>query len=93
MSWDDPTCRTVASLLWRCCLAGAAAAPGSVLLAPADAEVVRQALADAWRAEGAGCEDCARLDPGRCVGRALDEQTAAGYEALLRRLTAEGGSV
>ena len=40
-AWDDPTCRTVASLLWRCRLAGVAAAPGSVVLAPADAEVVR----------------------------------------------------
>jgi hypothetical protein len=28
--WNDPTCRTIASLLWRCRLAGAAAAaPGS----------------------------------------------------------------
>jgi hypothetical protein len=22
-SWDDPTCRTIASLMWRCRLAGA----------------------------------------------------------------------
>jgi hypothetical protein len=35
-SWDDPTCRTIASLMWRCRLAGATAAPGSVVLAPAD---------------------------------------------------------
>jgi len=23
VSWDDPTCRTIASLMWRCRLAGA----------------------------------------------------------------------
>ena len=27
--WDDPTCRTITSLMWRCRLAGAAAPPGS----------------------------------------------------------------
>lgn len=42
---DDTTCRTIASLLWRCRLAGAAS--GSVVPAPADAEAVRQAPADA----------------------------------------------
>jgi hypothetical protein len=31
--WDDPTCRTIASLMWRCRLAGAAAAPGSRMAA------------------------------------------------------------
>lgn len=31
--WDDPTCRTIASLTWRCRLAGAAAAPGSRMAA------------------------------------------------------------
>jgi hypothetical protein len=67
--------------------------PGS--LSPADIGIIRQALADAsawrsWRAEGAGCEACARLDPDRCPGHALDEQVAAGYDGLLRRLTAEG---
>ena len=36
--WDDTTCRTITSLMWRCRLARAAAAPGSVTLAPADAE-------------------------------------------------------
>jgi hypothetical protein len=96
--WDDPTCRTIASLLWRCRLAGAVAAPGSVVLTPADAEVARQALADAsawrtWRAEGAGCEECQRLDPGRCGVHALDESVAAGYDGLLQRLTAEGDSL
>ena len=35
--WDDTTCRTIASLMWPCRLAGAAA-PGSVVLAPADAK-------------------------------------------------------
>ena len=64
-------------------------------LSPADIGIIRQALADAsawrsWRAEGAGCEACARLDPDRCPGHALDEQVAAGYDGLLRRLTAEG---
>lgn len=67
-------------------------------LSPADIGIIRQALADAsawrsWRAEGAGCEDCQRLDPGRCPGHARDEQTAAGYDGLLRRLAAEGGSL
>ena len=33
---DDTTCRTIASLMWRCRCAGAAR--GSVALAPADAE-------------------------------------------------------
>jgi hypothetical protein len=91
--WDDPTCRTIASLLWRCRLAGAVAASGSVVLTPADAEVARQALADAsawrsWRAEGARCEACAGLDPDRCPVHAPDEQTAAGYDCLLRRVAA-----
>lgn len=91
---DDSTCRTIASLLWRCRLAGAAAAPGSVVLASADAEVVRQALADgsAWRwrrAEGAGCGECQRLDPGRCAVHAADEARAASYDSLLRRLGGE----
>ncbi len=111
VSWDDPTCRTIASILWRCRLAGAAeqaarlavtgaanAVPGSVVLSPDDADVIRQGLADAsawraWRAEGAGCEACARLDPDRCPGHALDEQVAAGYDSLLRRLIAEGDSL
>jgi len=109
--WDDTTCRTIASIMWRCRRAGAAelaarlgvtgaadAVPGSVVLPPDDAEIARQALADAsawrtWRAEGAGCEECQRLDPGRCPGHALDESVAAGYDSLLRRLIAEGGSL
>jgi hypothetical protein len=33
VGWDDPTCRTIASLMWRCRLAGAAAAPGSRMAA------------------------------------------------------------
>ena len=62
----------------------------------ADLDVVRQALADAsawraWKAEGAGCEDCQRLDPGRCAEHAADDEMAAAYEALLRRLAVEGG--
>jgi len=90
LAWlDDTTCRTIASLLWRCRLAGAA--PGSVVLAPADAEIIRQAFADAsawraWRAEGAGCEECQRLDPGRCPGHAHDEQLSAAYDSLSARL-------
>jgi hypothetical protein len=43
---DDPTCRTIASLMWRCRVTGAAAARGSAVLAPADAEAARQPLAD-----------------------------------------------
>jgi hypothetical protein len=67
-------------------------------LSPADIGLIRQALADAsawraWRSEGAACERCARLDPGRCPGHALDESVAAGYDSLLRRLTAEGDSL
>jgi len=94
--WDDPTCRTIASLMWRCRLAGAAAAPGSVVLTPGDAEVVCHALADAsawrsWRAEGPGCEECARLDPGRCRGHSRDEMSS-GYDGLLGRLAARDGS-
>jgi hypothetical protein len=94
--WDDPTARTVASLMWRCRLPGAVATPGSVVLTPADAEVARQALADAsaWRsqrAEGAGCEACAGLDPDRCPVHARDEHAAAGYDSLLRRMAARGG--
>jgi hypothetical protein len=61
-----------------------------------DLDVVRQALADAsawraWKAEGAGCPDCQRFDPGRCADHAADDEMAAAYEALLRRLAAEGG--
>jgi hypothetical protein len=62
---------------------------------PADLDLVRQALADAsawraWKAEGAGCGDCDRLDPGRCTDHAADDELAAGYEDLLRRLVTEG---
>jgi hypothetical protein len=39
---DDTTCRTIASLMWRCRLAGAAAARGSAVPPPAGAEDVRQ---------------------------------------------------
>ena len=95
--WDDSTCRAVASLMWRCRLAGAAAAPGSVVLASADAEVVCQALADAsawrsWRAEGPGCEECARLDPGRCAVHAADEAEVAAYDSVLRLLGGQGAA-
>jgi hypothetical protein len=94
--WDDPTCRTIASLMWRCRLAGSVTAPGSVVLTPADAETVRQALADAsawrsWHAEGAGCEACAGLDPDRYPVHSRDEQAAAGYDSLLRRTAARDG--
>jgi hypothetical protein len=70
--------------------------PAGRSLSPADIGLTRQALADAsawraWRAEGAGCEDCARLDPDRCPGHARDEQAAAGYDGLLRRLAASAG--
>jgi hypothetical protein len=65
-------------------------------LSPADTGLIRQALADAsaWRArraEGTGCQDCAQLDPDRCPGHARDEQAAAGYDGLLRRLAASAG--
>jgi len=43
---DDITCRTIASLLWRCRVAGTAAARSSVVPAPTDTEAVRQAPAD-----------------------------------------------
>jgi hypothetical protein len=63
---------------------------------PADIGIVRQALADAsawraWKAEGTGCSDCDRLDPGRCADHAADDEMAAAYESLLHRLTGEGG--
>ena len=41
---DDTTCRTIASLLWRCRVAGTARS--SAVPAPTDTEVVRQAPAD-----------------------------------------------
>ncbi len=70
--------------------------PAGRSLSPADIGLIRQALADAsarraWRAEVAGCEDCAQLDPGRCPGHARDEQGTAGYDGLLRRLAASAG--
>jgi hypothetical protein len=69
--------------------------PAGRSLSPADIGLMRQALADAagwrsWRAEGPGCGECQRLDPGRCAVHALDESVAAGYDSLRRRLTAEG---
>lgn len=106
IGWDDPTCRTLASIMWRCRLAGAGelaarlavpgtanAVPGCLVLPPDDAEVARQALADASarRAEGAGCEACAGLDPGRCPGHAHDDQLSAGYDSLLRRTAVRDG--
>jgi hypothetical protein len=70
--------------------------PGDLREALTDLDVVRQALADAsawraWKAEGAGCPDCQRLDPARCADHAADDEMAAAYEALLRRLAAAGG--
>jgi hypothetical protein len=63
-------------------------------LCPADIALIGQALADAaawrsWRAEGAHCEGCQRLDPGRCAGHAADDERGAAYDALLRRVAAE----
>ena len=58
----------------------------------ADLDVIRQALADAsaWRAwKAEGCGDCQRLDPGRCADHAADDEMAAAYDALLRRLAVE----
>jgi hypothetical protein len=106
IGWDDPTCRTIASMMHRCRLAGAAnlaaglavicgpaPEPGSVVLSPDDAEIARQALAEAsawraWRAEGAGCGECARLDPGRCPGHARDDAMAAKFDGLQRHIGA-----
>ncbi|MGH3403815.1 MAG: hypothetical protein ACRDRJ_15150 [Streptosporangiaceae bacterium] len=64
--------------------------PPGRALSPADIGIIRQALADAaawrsWRAEGANCEDCQRLDPGRCAEHASDSERAAAYEALMLR--------
>jgi hypothetical protein len=107
IGWDDPTCRTIASLMWRCRLAGAAGLaarlavicgpapePASVILSPDEAEIARQALTEAsawraWRAEGAACGECARLDPGRCPGHARDGETVARYDGLLERIGSE----
>ena len=83
--WDDTTCRTIASLMYRCrqaeladiCAAGPPV-PGPVTLTAAEAATVRQALADAsawrtWRTEG---------------DRDTDTELATAYESLLRRLVA-----
>ena len=66
--------------------------PARVVLLGSDARVVRQALADAaawraWKAEGVGCANCERLDPGRCAEHAADEELAAAYEAVGARLS------
>jgi hypothetical protein len=65
--------------------------PPGRALPPADLELIRQALADAsawrsWQAEGAQCEECQQLDPGRCARHVADDELATSYEALLRRL-------
>jgi len=92
--WDPSTVAVVAGWVGRAYEAGLAAVPdGGAALSPAEADTVRQALADAaaWRsmrAEGfpAGCGDCAAADPDRCPDHAGDEVTAAGYAALRARL-------
>lgn len=66
-------------------------APAGRSLSPADIGLIRQALADAsawraWRAEGAGCEACARLDSGRCPDHGRHDEISAGYDGLLRRI-------
>lgn len=66
--------------------------PARVVLLGSDARVVCQALDDAaawraWKAEGAGCADCERLDPGRCAEHAADDELAAAYEAVGARLS------
>lgn len=68
--------------------------PAGRSLCPADIALIGQALADAaawrsWRAEGAHCEGCQRLDPSRCAGHAADDERAAAYDALLCRVAAE----
>jgi hypothetical protein len=89
--WEPQTCAVIAALLSRALAAGRARPPGSVLLTAAEAAIARQALADAsawraWRAEGAGCGECQRLDPGRCAVHAADEAQAASYNSVPRRL-------
>jgi len=59
--------------------------PAGRSLSPADIGLIRQALADtsawrAWRAEGAGCEACARRDSGRCLDHARHDEISAGYD-------------
>jgi len=119
VGWDDLTCRTIASLMWRCRVAGAAhlaarldglrrlltavladedrsrqlalelavaeladiCAAGpvpavGVTVSPAEAGIIRQALADAsarrtWRTEG---------------DHVADVELAAAYEAVLRHM-------
>ena len=87
--WEPATCAVVAGLITR------AHQGAGIGIRGADLGVVRQALADAsawraWKAEGAGCGDCQRLDPGRGADHAADDEMAAAYEALLRRLVTEG---
>lgn len=74
--WEPSTVAVVAGWISRAYKAGLTRTPdGGVMLSPAEADTVRQALADAaaWqsmRAGGfpAGCGDCAALDPERCPG-------------------------
>jgi hypothetical protein len=131
VGWDDPTCRTIASLMWRCrlvgtarlaarldglrrllaavlddehrsrqlalehaeaeladiCAAGPVPAAG-VTVSPAEASVIRQALAYAAghrSARSSGCPDCAAA-AGGCADHRDDASRAAAYEVVLRRL-------
>jgi hypothetical protein len=84
VGWDDSTCRTIASIMWRCRLAG------SALLAPADHALVLAALEDAAAARrertDGSCYDCATDSTGRCEQHRADLQTAAAYSSLHARL-------
>lgn len=92
--WEPSTVAVVAGWIIRAYEVGLTRTPdGGVMLSPAEADTVRQALADAdaWQSMGAGgltagCGDCAALDPERCPDHARDEVTAAAYAALRARL-------
>ena len=63
------------------------AVPPGRSLSPADIGLIRQALADAsawraWRSEGAACERCARLDPGRCPGSVNGQHSSGVRETI-----------
>jgi hypothetical protein len=92
--WEPSTVAVVAGWISRAYEAGLTRTPdGDVMLSSAEADTVRQALADAvaWQSMRAGgfptgCGDCAALDPERCPDHARDEVIAEAYAALRARL-------
>ncbi len=92
--WERSTVAVIAGWVSRAYEAGLTRTPdGGVMLSPAEADTVRQALADAaaWQSMRtgrfpAGCGDCAALDPEWCPDHARDEVTAEAYAALWARL-------